>query len=221
LGFLGWKLDHVIWGSCFEVRVADTDDGDLGPARAGVVLLRLILRGRAANGAAAGARVMFVMALLLVGCSANDTFKARPLSPVTKALLAQFAAMDADGDGKVSFDQATDYHKQYFTDNDKNHDSLLVATEVPLLAVGPAETADGFIQRFDRNGDKKLNVEEFLVRVNTFFLRDHNGDGILTAEELQIPPRQRRGSKKGGKGSSGGRGGGKGRGGGGGGRGGY
>jgi uncharacterized membrane protein YgcG len=178
--------------------------------------------GRSTMRTAIAATIAPVVALVLIGCSANDPFKARPLSPATKALLTQFAAMDADDDGKVSFDQAVDYHKQYFADNDNNHDSFLVATEVPLLAVGPAETADGFIQRFDRNGDKKLNVDEFLVRVNTFFLRDHNGDGILTAEELQIPPRQRRGSKKGGKGSSGGRGGGKGRGGGGvGGRGGY
>ncbi len=51
---------------------------------------------------------------------------------------------------------------------------------------GPPQTVRDWFQRYDRNGDGKIDREEFQQGVvEAFYFRDKNKSGYLTVEELQ------------------------------------
>ncbi|WP_081695410.1 hypothetical protein [Psychromonas sp. SP041] len=45
-----------------------------------------------------------------------------------------------------------------------------------------------FIERFDKNHDNKVSIEEFKGRAKRFQSLDQNGDGYLTADEAPTDP---------------------------------
>ena len=131
-------------------------------------------------------RIMLVLlgAVSLWGCSTNLTTPVTTDSLQGKARLPEFSAMDPDGDGNVTIDQASQYHERLFAESDANRDGFLEASEYPALIVPPGSTSEKEIFRFDRDRNGKLTAAEFLVRVNTVYAVDNNGDGTLTRDEF-------------------------------------
>jgi len=62
---------------------------------------------------------------------------------------------------------------------------LLLADAGVMAQTGPSPTMKEWFQRHDKNGDGKIDREEFQQAVvEAFYLRDKNKSGYLTAEEL-------------------------------------
>ena len=112
-------------------------------------------------------------------------------------LKVEFAAMDKDGDKRVS---KTEYNgKLPFEYLDKNKDGFLDDQDfrtpgggggkfVPGQGAGPAMTADEIAARFkeqDKNGDGKVTKEEFPGATERFARLDKDGDGAITPDEFK------------------------------------
>jgi Ca2+-binding EF-hand superfamily protein len=65
--------------------------------------------------------------------------------------------------------------------------TLLFLADAPVIAqMGPASDARTWVKQHDRNGDGKLDREEFhRAVVEAFFFRDKDKSGYLVIEELK------------------------------------
>jgi len=120
--------------------------------------------------------------------------------------------MDGDADGKVSLDEVLhDFAneaeragaKRLFAAADKNRDGFLVGRELSSFTFPEIDEAverahaQGEVQRRDRNGDGKLDMQEFYSvegdgsanfgewEQEEFKELDSDGDGLLEAREIQ------------------------------------
>lgn len=125
-----------------------------------------------------------------------------------------FAAADADGDGKITPAEIDAYRIARLTAADTDKDGFLSAEEVSAMAAArmaarantrAAEMATRMIERQDTDGDGKLSLaemaqptgpERMIARLDT------DKDGALSAAELaagQDRMAERQGGKRGGK----------------------
>ena len=63
---------------------------------------------------------------------------------------------------------------------------LLLIDGAAMAQSGPPQTLKDWFQRYDRNGDRRIDREEFQQAVvEVFYFRDKNKNGYLTADELE------------------------------------
>ena len=122
-----------------------------------------------------------------------------------------FAAADADKDGKLTQEELKAYRADALKGVDADGDGLLSVEELTAARL-KAEQArieaqvKGMVERRDVDGDGKLSAVELLtppMPANMFDRLDADKDGSLSAEELQrprmaAPPRDGKGPKHGG-----------------------
>ena len=112
-----------------------------------------------------------------------------------------FKRVDANGDGKISMDEAPDRMKQGFTRLDTNGDGLIDSTEQQALLQKMSQQFGGqkgqgqkssrggmsfesLVARYDKNGDKKLSIDEAPEMMKSRFDKlDTNGDGVFDSAE--------------------------------------
>jgi len=112
-------------------------------------------------------------------------------------MKADLAAMDKNGDKKVSKEEYTG--KLPFEYLDKNKDGFIDEQDmrmpgggggkfVPGQGAGPAMTAEELAARFkeqDKNGDGKVTKEEFPGAPERFARLDKDGDGAISPDEFK------------------------------------
>jgi len=118
----------------------------------------------------------------------------QPASPAD-AFMKQ---LDTNGDGKVTLDEAKTPQASQFKENDKNGDGVITADEaseafkarVPeemLKAMqdrGMPDPGETFVKNLDKNGDGKVDQQEFEGPTAESFARmDKNGDGSASKDE--------------------------------------
>ena len=102
-----------------------------------------------------------------------------------------FAAVDADKDGKVSKDELAGFRAARVTAADANSDGMLSVEEILALHMKAMEQAAGnmaqrMVDRLDSDGDKMLSVAEVMdhpMPVAMFNRIDANEDGFLDQAE--------------------------------------
>jgi Ca2+-binding EF-hand superfamily protein len=106
---------------------------------------------------------------------------------------AQFKAMDANGDGRISADEHAAGAKKMFEAMDANKDGKVTTAEMDaaqekMSGKKPAKgdmTSAEKIKVVDTNGDGMLTAEEHAAGSRMMFQKmDTNQDGILSKEEL-------------------------------------
>ncbi|HEX4132343.1 MAG TPA: hypothetical protein VHZ24_20090 [Pirellulales bacterium] len=115
------------------------------------------------------------------------------------------ARADANGDGKLSKDEAPDRLRDNFDRVDRNGDGFVDASELGVVvggggrpgapgaggAGGGGDMAKQILSRNDANNDGKLSRDEAPDWMkNNFDKLDRNSDGFLEASELQAPGRR-------------------------------
>jgi len=100
----------------------------------------------------------------------------------------RFAALDKDGDGKVSKEEAGEKFADRFDKVDANSDGFLTKDEIKAAIQNHG-------MRKDANGDGKISKEEFGGEEAKFTKLDKNSDGFLTADELHGARKHERGDK--------------------------
>lgn len=117
----------------------------------------------------------------------------RKHNPVPK----QTRAIDLDGDGAVSQEEARAYYAWLFKLLDRNGDGAITKLEF-IKALGPGrmqislserttkiERLGVLFSRLDKDGDEQIDGAEFMGACdNHFASADANGDGIVTLEEF-------------------------------------
>lgn len=102
-------------------------------------------------------------------------------------LEARFAAMDADGDGKVTATETHAFHAARFAAIDSDGDGRLSVEE--LEAAGRADWLERLrrmVLWLDADGDGMLSISEYPARHGGMLARmDRDGDGALTLEEMR------------------------------------
>ena len=90
---------------------------------------------------------------------------------------------DANGDGKVTLDEAKAGQKRLLDRADKNRDGKVGLEELEALPERMAERLD----RMDANGDREVTRAEMeAAAVERFNRRDENKDGVLTGDEMRM-----------------------------------
>jgi hypothetical protein len=106
----------------------------------------------------------------------------------TKADRAKFRAADANGDGKLSLEEARKFeHKRVFDLIDYDQNGSISLQEALDIAPGSNR---GKFKEYDLNGDGKVSLAEF-EKVQTkkgyvkqrFEAADRDGDGFVTLKE--------------------------------------
>lgn len=131
-----------------------------------------------------------IKVVIATTAAAGAAHAAQELPP----FFQSFEGVDADGDGRVSIDEAYAVQVRYFAAVDGNRDGSLTKTEFVGTRLGPAElgfgaiklydTHDKFFAAWDVNGDGKLSRAEFYAGALTNFARvDRNGDSSLDKAE--------------------------------------
>lgn len=139
----------------------------------------------------AGLAVLLVSAtLLFAGCQSLS--QSEP-DPGRQALIAAFQRIDQSGAKRITYDQAITYYRGRFKVHDRDANGFLEGAELTsagedLDTSSPSE----LLRRYDRNGDGRISVDEFLVRVNGMF-QLATQPNVLTLEDVQnntpgIPP---------------------------------
>ena len=97
---------------------------------------------------------------------------------------------DADGDGKISKDEAPEFLKSFFDRVDANGDGFLDKSEMDAMrnrrGGGPGGAGGSRnLMQFDANKDGKVSKDEVPETMQPFFDRmDQNGDGQIDAAEI-------------------------------------
>ena len=121
-----------------------------------------------------------------------------------------FAAMDADNDGKVTEAEINAFRAAQSAAIDTDGDGLLSAEELAAMHIKAAtarasERAARMIQNLDTDGDGKLSAAEMAVRpmpARMFQRLDTDGDGAISEAEFAAAKNrmdQSRGEMRGGK----------------------
>ncbi|MDO9637847.1 MAG: calcium-binding protein [Pseudotabrizicola sp.] len=118
-----------------------------------------------------------------------------------------FAAMDADGDGKVTQEEINAFRAAQVAAIDTDGDGLLSAEEIAAMHIRAAtiranEHAARMIERQDTDGDGKLSAAEMSVRpmpARMFEMLDADGDGAITEAEIAAA-KERMSERRGGPG---------------------
>ncbi|MDH3592096.1 MAG: EF-hand domain-containing protein, partial [Planctomycetota bacterium] len=101
--------------------------------------------------------------------------------------------LDSDGDGKITKKEWAASKRPLpgtlFQRLDEDKDGVISARELQRAekrAGGSwrGRAAEALMRRFDRNGDKKIDVKEWLARRELFDKLDADADGFLTTDEL-------------------------------------
>lgn len=109
--------------------------------------------------------------------------EAKKTSPMAKV----FNATDADGNGKVTRDEARDYADEKFKALDKNGDKVLDEEEIAAeVNEKLEETAKARLALLDRNHDGKVSREEMPPPLLPRFEKlDTNSDGFVSIEDMR------------------------------------
>ena len=123
-----------------------------------------------------------------------------PLAPLAQdaskggGVDAQFKAMDANGDGRISREEHAAGAKKMFDTMDANKDGKVTASEMDaaqekITGRKPAKgdmTSAEKIKVIDTNGDGVLSAEEHAAGSRSMFDKmDTNRDGYLSRDELE------------------------------------
>lgn len=93
---------------------------------------------------------------------------------------------DANGDGKVTLDEAKAGQKRLLERADANRDGKVGLEELEAL---PERMADR-LDRMDADDDREITRAEIeAAAVERFNRRDANKDGVLTGDEMRMPRR--------------------------------
>ena len=99
-----------------------------------------------------------------------------------------FEQLDADGDGALTQAEIAAMGQKRFDEADANGDGLLTAEEMTAKAQERmAKRTEAMIERFDKNDDGALSVEEMPQRPGPHKLlekADTNGDGSISKAEF-------------------------------------
>ncbi|MEO0816930.1 MAG: calcium-binding protein [Pseudomonadota bacterium] len=119
-------------------------------------------------------------------------------------------ALDTNGDGNISRDEAEAARQAMFAQADANGDGSITEAEFTAAAEARAEERRANRQgrafgRADANGDGVLTLDETGGRIDAMFERvDTDGDGLITEAEreaaksaIQGRPGERRGGRRG------------------------
>lgn len=103
--------------------------------------------------------------------------------------------LDADKDGAVTFGEFVALRKTEFDRLDANKDSAIDTKEFEASVKESSDYwAKRFVHRLDKDKDGRVSLEEFRSAPRErFAMRDLNGDGQITAEDMP-PGRRGRGS---------------------------
>lgn len=106
-----------------------------------------------------------------------------------------FAALDTDGDGRVTEAEMLAKRAQHFADADANGDGILNLEELEsMMAARRKARMERRFARLDADGDGAISTEEFSQRKPGWIGRaDADGDGGVTLDELKaFKPRHKR-----------------------------
>ena len=117
---------------------------------------------------------------------------AAPAAPLPDPVTETFAALDRDGDGKVSAVEHAEGAKAQFDALDADHNYHLSAAEVERATAGAeagqlaAGTAATAVSANDDNDNGEISPEESRAQAEAEFLaRDADRDGSLSLEEMR------------------------------------
>jgi EF hand len=128
-----------------------------------------------------GRAMKFRIALIALALSSA----AAPALAQVADFAARIRSYDADGDGRVTREEARTARGAMFARLDADHDGTLSAAERPG-AQAPGMGADQ-LRRADTNHDGALSHDEFLgMPYRAFDLFDANHDNVLDAAELNV-----------------------------------
>jgi Ca2+-binding EF-hand superfamily protein len=108
------------------------------------------------------------------------------------------ARVDTDKDGKISKAEFDAESATLFQRLDKNSDGKIASDEVPTHHWGGKDggKGGGMLGRMDTDKDGKITKAEFTVAEDKMFQKlDTNGDGVITADEMQAAHRHHHGDQ--------------------------
>ncbi len=121
------------------------------------------------------------MSVLIKGIRAVLALTLLGLVALSGAAMADpgFARADANGDGKIDFEEFRSHMVNTFYRADRNRDGALKGDELKVLNANRIPDAD-------RNGDGRLDLKEFLNTTSADFrAADKNRNHVLGSEELR------------------------------------
>lgn len=161
----------------------------------------------------AGSALILVAALMGAAAYAQD---AKPGMAMGEGMGFDFAALDADKDGKVTKAEVDAFHAAKVKAADTNADAKLSAEELAAMQLAAmqqraADRAGKMIAKLDTDADGMLSEAEMAARPNAgrmFTMMDTDGDGAITQAEADAAKQamqEHRGGKhgKGGHGKGG------------------
>lgn len=105
----------------------------------------------------------------------------------------RFARLDGNGDGSITREEIVTVRAKVFERLDRNGDGFVDEEEVDRARQAIIDRATVMEARLARRWEKmdadrdgKVSVAEFQRRQVMFELADRDGDGVVTAEELEV-----------------------------------